>query len=53
MRNVAFVAWVLGWPWLLAAYPTQQPLSDASMFVFTAMWAGVAIITYERKDTTK
>lgn len=53
MRNVAFVVWMLGWPWLLAAYPTDRPLSDPAMLVFTAIWVGIAIITYERKDTTK
>lgn len=53
MRNVAFVAWILGWPLLLSAYPGHKPLSDPGAFVFVAIWVSIAILTYEAKDTTK
>ena len=53
MRNAAFVAWMLGWPWLWTAYPSKEPLSDGVMLVFTVVWVSIAVMTYERKDTDR
>lgn len=50
MRNIAFVFWALGWPWLLAAYPPAEPLPDGSMGIFTLIWFFVATLLYEGKE---
>lgn len=47
MRNISFVAWVLGWPWLLSAYPGDEPLSEAALAVFTLIWIAVSCLVYE------
>lgn len=50
MRNVSFVAWMLGWPWLISAYPGEKPLSEPGLFVFTVVWIFVASLVYERRS---
>lgn len=46
MRNLAFVIWMLGWAWLLCAYPSAKPDAGFGAFWIIA-WLFVGVLTYE------
>lgn len=48
MRNLAFVSWLLGWAWLMCAYPPKHDVFENTAINFL-VWIVVGVATYERR----
>ena len=55
MRNIAFVVWMLGWPWLANAYPlsAEEAGKGGAGAIFLGLWLLVGAMTYEAKASNK
>ena len=48
MKNLPYVAWMLGWAWILSAYPSHTEPTALSALVFILIWIGVGELIRER-----
>lgn len=50
MRLLAFVIWLIGWPFLIVSNPELNSATDhlePAMF-FLAMWVGIAVVLFKK-----